>query len=75
MGVFGAAAAPALALNTLASVRQLKIAPGAAELAADVDPAPVGEVLGVRHDDAWNPVGRGICRSERQRDRRRCQPQ
>ena len=33
-------------------------AEGAAELAADVETAPVGQVLGVRHDDAGNPVGR-----------------
>jgi hypothetical protein len=53
----------------------VEVAPGAAELAADIESTPVGEVLGIGHDDAWNSVGRGICRSERQRDRRRCQPQ
>jgi hypothetical protein len=58
---------PATRAEHIGILLPVEVAEGAAELAADIEPAPVGQVLGVRHRDAWNSVGSGICRAERKR--------
>ena len=74
-GVFGGAATPVPVLKSLLSWPQLRLLQAPAQTAADVEPAPVGDVPRVRHHHAWNSVGSGICRAERERNRGRGRPQ